>query len=457
MRTTVLKIIFTIAPLILPVSLVANSLPDRDPDFVRFKQKMTPKVGRRMTVTGALASGKLGGWLPFSGWGIYIYARQDSDIDKENTLYRFLGHTITVTGVLRHYADSSPLRTQTPPNVVAAVAPEHFFFDLAEVKLISTRPPRPKDGGSQSPAPTTRPSIGATLTAPLPDGVAAKDVRFYSEGIQCYGKIFTPKGFSAESKVPAVALAPDWGETAPSIEKHAAHFAARGLVAMVIDYRGWGRSGGFLQTVDEVKTDDRLRFSQMTARVRIRRRRLIPREQILDIRNALFYLQGEPGVDSARIGVWGVGLAGGHVMVIAATDARIKAAVAQAPIIEGKDTPKKAFAPSGELLLAEQKRARAGQTPAIRGSADAETRLALAEYHPFWSVEQIPRQTAALFVIAEKDAKVNNETNAIAASKLIKGPTGVVSVPGATHARINHGSAFDTSVNAAAEWFLKHL
>src|SRR5262245_16845799 len=64
------------------------------------------------------------------------------------------------------------------------------------------------------------------MAATLPDGVAAKEVRFYSEGIQCYGKIFMPKGFSAESKVPAIALAPDWGETAPSIEKHAARFAA---------------------------------------------------------------------------------------------------------------------------------------------------------------------------------------------------------------------------------------
>src|SRR5215510_2034474 len=263
----------------------------------------------------------------------------------------------------------------------------------------------------------------------LPDGVAAKDVRFYSEGVECHGKIFTPKGFSAEGRAPAVALAPDRGETAASIEKYAAHFASRGLVAMVIDYRGWGKSGGFLQTVDEVKTDDRLRFSQMTARVRIRRKRLIPQQQILDIRNALYYLQGEPGVDRARVGVWGAGMAGGHVIVVAATDARIKAAVAQTPVIEGKDTPRKASAPTGELLLAEQKRARTGQTPiSTRGVADLETRLALAEYHPFWSVEQIPQKTAVLFVIAEKDTRVNNETNAIAASKLVKGPTEVATV-----------------------------
>lgn len=288
-------------------------------------------------------------------------------------------------------------------------------------------------------------------------GVTAKDVRFYSEGIECHGKIFMPKSFSAESKTPAVVLAPGWGEIAASIERYAAQFASRGLVAMAIDYRGWGRSGGFLQTVDEVKTDDRLRFSQMTARVRIRRKRLIPQAQILDIRNALYYLQGEPGVDRARVGVWGTGMAGGHAIVIAATDARVKAVVAQTPIIEGKDAPRKAYAPTGELLRWEQKRARIGYLPVTRATADIETRLALAEYHPFWYVEQIPQQTAVLFVIAEKDTKVNNETNAIAASKLLKGSTSVVVVPGAAHAQINSGAAFDMAASAAADWFLKRL
>jgi len=151
-------------------------------------------------------------------------------------------------------------------------------------------------------------------------------------------------------------------------------------------------------------------------------------------------------------------MAGGHVIVIAATDTRIKAAVAQTPVIEGKDTTRKASAPTGELLLAEQKRARVGQMPSsTRAVADVETRLALAEYHPFWSVEQIPQKTAVLFVIADKDARVNNETNAIAASKLLKGPTDVARVPGGSHTQIDGGTAFDTAAKAAVEWFLKHL
>ena len=301
---------------------------------------------------------------------------------------------------------------------------------------------------------TQRPRSQQAKSSSLPDGVSAKDVHFYSEGIQCYGRVFTPKGFGAESKAPAVVLAPGWGETATSIEKYAIQFASRGLVAMIIDYRGWGRSGGFLQTVDPVKTDDRLRFSEMTARVRIRRKRLIPQHQILDIRNALFYLQGEPGVDRARVGVWGAGMAGGHALVIAATDARIKAAVVQAPVIEGKDVPRKASAPTDAMLQAEQRRARTGELPIP--AAYAETRLALSEYHPFWYIEQIPNTTAVLFFIAENDTRGKNE-DAIAASKLLKGPTDIVRVTGVSNTKGDSRTAFDASAKAAADWFFKHL
>ena len=140
---------------------------------------------------------------------------------------------------------------------------------------------------------------------------------------------------------------------APAPPRHpstasAAQLAARGLVAMAIDYRGWGKSGGFLYLSEQVRWDDRLRFSQHTGNVRIRRRRLIPEAQLLDIRNAISYLQGEPGVDRSRIGLWGTDLAGGHVITIAATDFRVKADVAQTPVIEGRDIPRKAATPSAE-------------------------------------------------------------------------------------------------------------
>jgi dienelactone hydrolase len=149
-----------------------------------------------------------------------------------------------------------------------------------------------------------------------------KDVTFYSEDVHCHARLFLPKDFSATGKSPAVVLAPGWGETATSIEKYAALFAAQGLVAMTIDYRGWGKSGGYIYLLDNLRYDDRLRFSQHTAKVRIRRKRLLPSDQILDIRNAISYLQGEPGVDRTRIGVWGTDMAGGHAIGFAFAFAR---------------------------------------------------------------------------------------------------------------------------------------
>ncbi|MCW5968593.1 MAG: acetylxylan esterase [Blastocatellales bacterium] len=270
------------------------------------------------------------------------------------------------------------------------------------------------------------------------DAVAAKDVRFFSEGIECRGRLFTPKDFSVDGKVPAVVLAPGRGETASMIEEYAAYFASRGLAAMAIDYRGWGRSGGFVYTAEPVKTDDRLRFSQLTARVRIYRKRIAPQQQMLDIRNALYFLQGEPGIDRARIGVWGADLAGGHAVAIAAADARIRAIVAHTPWLAGQNVQKRAWAP--EMLRAEQHRARTGEWP--RGVIDWETRAALAEYHPFRYVEEIPSSVAVLFVVDEKEQGAKQ--TAQAAARLLKGKNEVVGASGA-------------ALEKAADWLLSNL
>lgn len=303
-------------------------------------------------------------------------------------------------------------------------------------------------------------AVAQPLRAAVPAGVTSKDVMFFSEGVQCHATIFMPKGFTADGKAPAVVFAPAPGETAASIEKYAAQLAGRGVVTMAIDYRGWGRSGGFLYLAEPVRWDDRLRFSQHTAKVRIRRKRSMPDAQILDIRNAISSLQGEPGVDRARIGLWGNDLAGGHAITTSAIDIRVKAAVAQVPVIHGKDLPRRATPPSPANQAEMVRLARTGQAPATPAAAaamnDREARLSFAEYHPFWYVDQIPTSTAVLFITAERDARVNNETNAVAAAKLVKGPNGVTVIPGATHT-LSTASAFDAAVEAAAAWFLKYL
>ena len=44
-----------------------------------------------------------------------------------------------------------------------------------------------------------------------------------------------------------------------------------------------------------------------------------------------------PEVDAARIGIWGSSYSGGHVLVVAAIDRRVKAVVSQVPLVSGHD------------------------------------------------------------------------------------------------------------------------
>jgi len=295
-----------------------------------------------------------------------------------------------------------------------------------------------------TPAPVTRPA-----------GVTTKDAHFYSEGVLCYGHVFLPNGYSADSKLPAVVLAPGWGETHAAVDRYAAQFASRGLVAMTIDYRSWGKSGGYLYTVDRLQQDDRFRFMQLSANIRSRRKRLLPKDQVEDIRNAISYLQGEPGVDAARIGMWGSDIAGGHAVMVGATDSRVKALVAITPVISGRDVPPMASQPSPVLLEEAVRLARNGLVGAASGLAP-ETRIALNEYQPLHYADQIPKTTAVLFVTAEKDGVIDNEANAGAARTKVQGATEVITVKGATHP-IASPDAFEAAANASVEWFLKHL
>ncbi len=262
-----------------------------------------------------------------------------------------------------------------------------------------------------SPHPVATPAPAVAPTSPVA-GAAGKDVRFFSEAVSIHGRLFYPPGFATTGSAPAVVLAPGWGETAATTEQAAAQFAAKGIVALAIDYRGWGKSGGFIYLADGTRWDDRLRFSQHTSKVRIRRKRLLPEAQVIDIRNAITFLQGEPGVDPARIGVWGTGVSGGHVVATAAADARVKAGVGVAPVMAGKDMPRQSFSPTATERADMVRLARSGQAPATATAAAAmnadEARLALAQYLPFTLLDQIPKSSALLYITDERgDAAVD--------------------------------------------------
>ena len=301
----------------------------------------------------------------------------------------------------------------------------------------------------------------------LGDGVTSKDVVYFSEGIACYAKIFYPRGFDPKRKpgIPAVVLGQGYAGSHVSIEKYANRFAAKGLVAMAIDYRGWGFSEGFPELVKPVigggTARDNTRFVVKTTEVRIKRTKLIPQEQQQDYRNAISYIQGEPGVDYQRIGVWGSSLAGGNATVVAGQDARVKAVSVQVPAIAGPTgIPGRAHL-SGPMREDAIKRAREGQgheyvTGFSRYFAVDQYQQYTAfqeNYVGFWASKiDVPYQAIA----AENDQLIPVDGIRAAVDRM-SGPHNLIVVPGISHFEMYSHEPFEISANAAAEWFVKYL
>jgi fermentation-respiration switch protein FrsA (DUF1100 family) len=309
----------------------------------------------------------------------------------------------------------------------------------------------------------------ADWTYTLAEGVTTREITFYSDGIGCFGKIFFPKGFSPTGKTPGIVLGQGWAGNHFSIEKYGARFAERGMVAMVIDYRGWGSSDGFILQAEptvsrgekEPIRDDK-RFANAKVDTVTKRTRLIPLKQVEDYRNAISYLQGEPGVDPDRIGIWGSSFAGGNVIVVAALDSRVKVVVGQVPAISGKNSPSGPVPLRGRLLEDAIKRARTGQGGefetgfSYRRMVDVETNQMVAEYRPFHYLKAVGDRPV-LLIPAEKEELINNKESAYAAMEVLTGPKKLVLVPGITHFEIYINEAFEISSNAAADWFREHL
>ena len=264
-----------------------------------------------------------------------------------------------------------------------------------------------------------------------------REASWYSEQVKVSGRLFLPAGFSANSKAPGVVLAPGWGETAETLDVYASELAANGVVALAIDYRGWGRSGGEIYLGQRVDTYDKMRFTEQTPELIIRRGRQDPEQQVQDIRNAITFLQSEPGVDRARIGVVGVDIGGGHVVSVMSVDTRAKVGVGVTPIISGQGEDRKSYIPDAKTQAELVKLAREGAPPRTANEARArnelEARLAVDDYKPFWRLEAVPATASVRFIVAEADNVIDNVIHARAAAGVLKGPHDVQSIRGALH------------------------
>jgi uncharacterized protein len=303
----------------------------------------------------------------------------------------------------------------------------------------------------------------------LPEGVATRQVTFFVDGgTPLYGKLFFPRGFKTIGRWPAVVVGHGINALSIGIEKYAARFAERGLVAMAIDYQSYGFSGSGsddLRLLEPDPTTDLHSLTEKTMRVLVKRTNLNNVHEVDDFRAAVSFLQGEPGVDPDRIGVWGSSNGGTVVVAVAAADARVKAVVAQ---VAGAAPSSRGPAPMPAPMIDDAiKRARTGQGEEVDGGFSFRSKVDLwstqrnRDVRPGSTLDQIPATTHVLFLAAENDELAGRGgVGALAASKYLTDhglSAQAIVLPELTHFQVYSHTGFEVGSTLAAEWFLTYL
>ena len=295
--------------------------------------------------------------------------------------------------------------------------------------------------------------------------VSRLDVRLPAEGgIELGAWLFLPEGTGTR---PAITMAHGYAGTREhGIERFAKAFAAAGFVVLVHDHRNFGTSGG------EPRGD------------------VDPWRQIEDWRRAISYLETRPEVDPTRIGLWGTSYAGGHALVLGATDRRLRCVVAQVPTISGYEQGLRRVSPDAlpalEQAFSEDDRAQLRGEPPRRQavvSADPSVPAAYrsAEAIDFylqpiptglWDNEVTLRSTRAarlyepglwisrvsptpLLLVVARDDKVTVADLALAAYERALQPKRLALIPGGHFAP--YLDQFQHAEAAATGWFREHL
>lgn len=160
------------------------------------------------------------------------------------------------------------------------------------------------------------------------------DITIWSEGVRLSGNMFKPDDLAADEKRPAILMCHGWGGPKEHLNNtYAPFFCAAGFIVMTFDYRGWFTSDARLVSIDP--QGDPVEGGELSIKTRTIRDVVDPFDQIMDITACLDYLTGEEGVDADRIGIWGSSYGGGHVVMAAASDTRIKCMVSQVGAVGG--------------------------------------------------------------------------------------------------------------------------
>lgn len=292
------------------------------------------------------------------------------------------------------------------------------------------------------------------------------DIEFTGEGaVTLRGWLFQPTGPGPHA---AITMAHGFaGVKEHGLERFARYFADAGFVVLVHDHRGFGASDG------------------------APRHDIDPWAQIADWRRAISFLESRPDVDPQRIGVWGTSYAGGHAIVLGATDRRLRAVVAQVPTISGYQQSLRRVPPDQvanlQAQFIENDRAEfRGESPALQAvvsddagvpaayrSSDAiafytqpttpdnvwhnsvtvRSTRAARMYEPGIWVDRVS-PTPLLMIVGLQDTVTVTDV-ALAAYERALQPKKLVTIPGG-HFDPYLGK-FDQAAGAARDWFIQHL
>lgn len=169
------------------------------------------------------------------------------------------------------------------------------------------------------------------------------DIEFTSHGVTCRGWLYRPEGMKGPT--PAIVMSHGFSAVKEmGLDEFAQGFCRAGFIVVAFDYRFLGASEG------------------------TPRGRIIPQEQHEDLRAALDWIFVQPGVDPARIGMWGSSYAGGHSIFMGAYDPRVKVVVAQVPAMDPGHAMRATAGPEGfnaylQMLVADHASRNAGGPP----------------------------------------------------------------------------------------------
>lgn len=127
-------------------------------------------------------------------------------------------------------------------------------------------------------------------------------VRYELNGIDIAANVYTPAGYDAAKKYPAIVLAhPNGGVKEKTTGLYAQKLAEAGYITIVADAAYQGASGGTPRHTDK------------------------PANRIEDIHGMADFITQYPGVDAERLGVLGICGGGGYTLKAAQADKRFKA------------------------------------------------------------------------------------------------------------------------------------